>query len=247
MTSSTRNDDIERLNALADDELDLASAAALKRRLEFEPELRSRYEAVLSLRQAIRTIPNDDIPSDRLLAKAISTIDKSQAGRRVSWRSLAAAALLGAALSSTATFIGFQYNARREVAAFAVSNHIRGLLAEKPFDVASSDRHTIKPWFTTRLPESPAVVDLRASGFALVGGRIDVIAGDPVPTIVYHRGPHTISLTMLRGVRAIPERSISGYNIKTWGGDGFTYVAVSDLPLETLENFRQAFIAGMKN
>ena len=247
MTSSIHNDDIERLSALADGELDAASAAALQRRLEAEPELRSRYEAILSLRQAIRAIPDDGVPLERLQTKAAFAARQPKAEGKSSWRALAAAALMGAALSATVTFTSFQYNARQEVAAFAVSNHIRGLLAEKPFDVASSDRHTIKPWFTTKLPESPAVVDLGASGFTLAGGRIDVIAGDPVPTVVYRRGPHAISLTTLRGVRAIPQRSISGYNIKTWENDGLSYIAVSDLPPETLENFRQAFIAGTRN
>jgi anti-sigma factor RsiW len=247
MTSSIHSDDLERLNALADGELDAASMAALQRRLETEPELRSRYEAILSLRQAIRAIPDDGVPLERLQTKAALAAHQPKAETRSSWRSLAAAALIGAALSATVTFASFQYNARQEVAAFAVSNHIRGLLAEKPFDVASSDRHTIKPWFTTKLPESPAVVDLGASGFTLAGGRVDVIAGDPVPTVVYRRGPHAISLTTLRGVRAIPQRSISGYNIKTWENDGLSYIAVSDLPPETLENFRQAFIAGTRN
>lgn len=246
MTSSIHSADLERLNALADGELDAASVAALQRRLEAEPELRSRYEAILSLQQAIRAIPDDSVPLERLRTKA-AFAHQPKTEARSSWRSLAAAALIGAALSATATFISFQYNARQEVAAFAVSNHIRGLLAEKPFDVASSDRHTIKPWFTSKLPESPAVVDLSASGFTLVGGRVDVIAGDPVPTIVYRRGPHAISLTTLHSVRAIPGASISGYNIRAWEIGGFTYVAVSDLPAQTLEEFRQAFTAGMKN
>lgn len=244
----TQNNDIECLQALVDGELDPASAAALERKLASDPGLRSQYEAILSLRRAIRTIPDGNDPSiEQLQKKIAAAVDRPETKSATSWRSLAAAALLGAALSATATFIGFQYNARQEVAAFAVSNHIRGLLAEKPFDVASSDRHTVKPWFTTKLPESPPVVDLSADGFTLAGGRIDVISGEAVPTVVYRRGPHAISLTTLRSVHAIPSASVSGYNIKAWEAGGLTYVAVSDLPAQTLEDFRQAFIAGMKN
>lgn len=242
------NGDIERLQALIDGELDPASATALERKLASDPALRSRYEAILSLRQAIRTIPDDNDPSiERLQTKIVAAIGQPKTKSSTPWRSLAAAALLGAALSAAATFTISQYNARQETAAFAVSNHIRGLLAEKPFDIASSDRHSVKPWFTTKLPESPPVVDLSADGFTLAGGRIDVISGEAVPTVVYRRGPHAISLTTLRGTRAIPDGSISGYNIKAWESGGFTYIAVSDLPGQTLEDFRQAFIASMKN
>jgi anti-sigma factor RsiW len=252
MMSSLRDEDRLLLQAHADGELDLASAAALERRLASEPELRAQYEAILSLRRLIRSIPDEDVPLERLRAKVTSAIDRpiperSSPARKNSWRALAAAALVGAVLSGTGTFIGLQQQAnRQEIETFVVSNHIRSLLAEKPFDVASSDRHTIKPWFTTKLPESPPVVDLGASGFSLVGGRVDVVAGEPVASIVYRRGPHAISLTALRGVRDIPRNDISGYNVESWRDNNFTYVAVSDLPRETLNNFKRAFIAGAK-
>lgn len=245
----TGEHDIDFLQAYADGELDPAAAAAVEKNLAADPKLRAKYESILSLRQLIRTVPDDDVPLERLRAKAVSAISPQRpAEPRQSWRALAAAALVGAVLSGGGTLIGLQqFTARQDITRFAVSNHIRSLLADKPFDMASSDRHTVKPWFTTKLPESPPVVDLAASGFTLVGGRVDVVAGEPVASMVYRRGPHAISVTALRGARNIKDGEIAGYHVDTWHDDHFTYVAVSDISPETLDAFKQAFIAGAKN
>lgn len=250
MSSPLRDEDIRLIEAYADGELDAAAMLALERRFGSEPELRARYESVLALRRLVKSVSDDDVPIERLRAKATSAIDQS-AARRLSWRALAAAALIGAVLSGAGVGGGVLFalreNQATEVARFAVANHARSLLAAQPFDVASSDRHTIKPWFTTKLPESPPVIDLSASGFTLAGGRVDVIGENPVATTVYRHGPHAISLMTLRGAQNVSAGNISGYNVKTWRDGEFTYVAVSDLPEDVLENFRQAFIAGTKN
>lgn len=135
-------------------------------------------------------------------------------------------------------------NARQDIARQVVASHIRGLLAPQPYDVASSDRHTVKPWFTTRIPESPQVVDLASQGFALAGGRVDVIGRDPVATIVYRHAAHTVSLTTLRPGQTLPAETIAGYNVRSWSDGDFTYVAISDLPNDDLEAFERAFSAG---
>ena len=52
----------------------------------------------------------------------------------------------------------------------------------------------MKPWFNGRIPQSPRVVDLATEDFPLVGGRLDVLGGVPVPTLVYGHRKHLISL-----------------------------------------------------
>ena len=113
--------------------------------------------------------------------------------------------------------------------------------------IASADRHTIKPWFTSRLPESPPIVDLGAAGFTLLGGRLDVLNQMPAATVVYRHGGHTVSLTALRGGPPLSSTEIAGYNVVSWHEGEFTYVAVADLPESDLEAFKRAFLAGLSS
>jgi anti-sigma factor RsiW len=118
-------------------------------------------------------------------------------------------------------------------------------MAPQPIDVASSDRHTVKPWFNGRIPESPRVVDLAKQDFPLVGGRLDVVGRDPCPTLVYRHQKHLISLTeMPAGSRldlARTPRTINGYNVVHWTDNGVSYWAISDLAASKLEDFARLF------
>jgi len=171
-----------------------------------------------------------------------------QAGRprQRSWsfQALAAAAVFGAVISSSVMLTMERYDRQEDVARAVVAGHIRGLLAPQPFDVASSDRHTVKPWFTSHLPLSPQVPDLAAQGFVLEGGRVDVVGHDPVATIVYKHAKHTVSLTTLPRGQSVSDQAIAGYNVRSWSDAEFTYIAVSDIPSEDLASFERAFSEG---
>src|SRR5262249_11366063 len=115
----------------------------------------------------------------------------------------------------------------------------------QPPDVPSSDRHTVKPWFNGRIPQSPRVVDLAANDFPLIGGRIDVVERKPVPTLVYHHRKHLTSLTATPAPakpNAVPAtRVIEGYSVIEWTEDGVTYWAVSDVAAHELAQFTELF------
>jgi len=262
MIASMRDNDELQMNAYCDGELDPASAIEFERRLAGDETLNARYNRLLSLRRTVRSLAQYEVPAG-LQARIQSALDADrpgqvdrpgQAGRPVqtgrprqrswSFQALAAAAVFGAVISSSVMVTMERYDRHEDVARAVVAGHIRSLLAPQPFDVASSDRHTVKPWFTSRLPESPQVPDLAAHGFVLVGVRVDVVGHDPVATIVYKHAKHTVSLTTLPRGQSVSDQAIAGYNVRSWSDAEFAYIAVSDIPPEDLASFARAFSEG---
>lgn len=241
MTASVQDDEL-MLQAYCDGELDAAAMAAFDRRLAADADLRRRYDRLMMVRRHLRTLPQPDMPPT-LESKIRAEVAPPRVNRRWAWQALAASVAIGMVAGSGATLLYLRGRSDQEIAGQVVSNHIRSVLAQQPFDMASSDRHTVKPWFTTRLPESPVVPDLSAAGFTLAGGRVDVVGQIPVATIVYRRAAHVISLTVLMDGKAVPDIAVAGYRTLGWRNGNSAYVAVSDLPEADLAGFRRAFIA----
>jgi anti-sigma factor RsiW len=225
------------VDAYADGELDPMRAIEIEKLMDEKPELRQRYDSVLNLRAALRAAAAQDRASDRLQPQIERTVGKQSAPSRGAWPALAASfafGLLAAAAITWMLFVprgpGFEE--------MIVSAHMRSLLAAQPYDVPSSDRHTVKPWLSRKVPQSPDVVDLTQSGFPLIGGRVDVIAGDPVATIVYGHAQHLISLMAFAKPVKLPAAStVAGFHVRSWAEGGLTYVAVSDIPESELATF----------
>ncbi|MBN4094907.1 anti-sigma factor [Methylobacterium sp. OT2] len=167
-----------------------------------------------------------------------------------SWRrsrqALAATLLVGlvggAALGGGIVYLD-RPDSAPDTGAAVLAGHLRGLAAPQPFDVASSDRHVVKPWFNGRTTLAPEAPDLSDQGFPLVGGRVDIVGGTPVPTLVYHRDRHVISVTVVPaadGPGAGEERR-DGSTIERWRLGDLTYWAVSDLNRRDLRAFADLF------
>lgn len=119
-----------------------------------------------------------------------------------------------------------------------VTAHLRSLLHDSPVQIASSDRHAVKPWFSGRLDFAPAVQDLSANGFPLIGARLDLVDDRRIAAIVYKRRQHVINVFMwpAPGSEAVGPRlvALKGYSAISWTVAGMSYWAVSDLNAKEL-------------
>jgi anti-sigma factor RsiW len=167
-----------------------------------------------------------------------------------SWMQLAAVAagvVLLTGISGTVVMLLSRTGPAAEdrLAEWVVASHIRSLQAGHLADVASTDQHTVKPWFRGKLDFSPTVPDLAEQGYTLSGGRLDYLVDQPVAALVYQRRSHAINLFTWRGSsteeKAVQVLARQGFHIRHWQRDGMIYWAISDLNDQDLDEFVRLF------
>lgn len=147
----------------------------------------------------------------------------------------------GVLLSTGLTFFYTAPGQQDRWAEQVIDGHVRSLLAAHLTDVASSDQHTVKPWFSGKLDYSPPVLDLTAQGYPLVGGRLDYIDEHPVAALVYQHRLHIVNVfvwPVSGGAPTLPDATTKrGINVVAWRASGMQFSAVSDMNSKDLQEF----------
>jgi len=255
------SDDLLMLQALLDGELDASGVIDMERRIAADPRLTAEYALLRALRGAIQGGAMREVAPDSLRARIAAATGVPAASTNVvkfpdptarpattsvrRWRAAAGAmAAAVVALVGVNVYLVSDWGPN-DIERAAVAAHSRGLLSGQPVDVVSTDRHTVKPWLAGKVPLATTVVDLATDGYALSGGRVDVIDEVPVPTLVYRHREHLISVTELARGSARPSspsrETVSGHSVMTWSDNVRRYVAVSDMPPPELDDFVATF------
>jgi anti-sigma factor (TIGR02949 family) len=240
-----------RLDAYIDGELAEDECAPLLAHLADCPECGPEAAALTRLRDGIRhAAPIYRAPEalrSHIRAALRAEAAASAGASRVapSWLAYAASILVAVAVGSGGTLLVTGERQGDAIASELIDSHLRSLLGSHLTDVASSDQHTVKPWFAGRSELSPPAVDLAGEGFPLVGGRLDVIAGKPVPALVYRRREHVINLFVLPASRGDLGATLSrhGYSLRHWNEGDLGFWAASDAAPSELAEFERVFRA----
>jgi anti-sigma factor RsiW len=158
------------------------------------------------------------------------------------WVTAAAALLfLGVVLWKVSTGLrSDDYQA--ELAGEIVEAHLRSLQLGHANEIASNDESIIKGWFDDNLNFPLPVRDFSKVGFALTGGRLDVIEGRSVAVLAYehNRRPINVFIWPARERDTPPrEGSRQGFQWVDWRKDRLEFCAVSDAAPADLEQLNR--------
>jgi anti-sigma factor RsiW len=246
-------DKVLLVQAEFDGELDAAQAAALAAHRTGCAICRAAAAELAQTRRLLADGLYQPLPGDarlRLLARLRAAAPAppqaaaptaTLAARLRDWWRLAAGFGAGAACAAAVSLL-LLAPAAPSLTGEVVAAHIRALQPGHLDDVASSNQHTVKPWFDGRIDFAPPVKDLAASDYPLIGGRLDYLAGHPVAALVYRHAKHIIDLFIwpAAGTPSAPETAErQGYNIIHWSHQGMSFWAVSDLEPSLLRRFAE--------
>jgi len=238
------------IHGYLDGELDLIRNLEIERHLQACPSCARAYQYQQGLRSALTAGSLYYRAPARLhkqVQSALGQTAKAETRPRLrTWRWLS----VGASIAAVVTLVWMLAPrlTRPSTDEFLVqevlSAHVRSMMARHLTDVASSDQHTVKPWFNGQSDFSPPVTDLTERGFPLVGGRLDYLTERPVAALIYRRQQHVINLFVWPSAQEAghPEmRTVTrqGYHLVGWTMSGMTYWAVSDLNERELQEFVQ--------
>jgi len=236
------------VDAYLDGELSASDSAEFERALENCPECRKRLEAGRAMSGLLRELPLEPAPD--LLHARIERELRAISGRASRpaavignrrWMAMAASLIVAVSIGWVGgTLSGRNGQADDEL----LSTYLRVASSDHAVDVASTDRHTVKPWFAGRIDYSPPVHDLTSVGFPLEGGRVDVVGGRKISVLVYRHNQHRIALSLWpateSGDTPAKVKEHNGFTLAEWRHGGFEMRAVSDVEPSEMTAFAAA-------
>ncbi len=238
------------LHGYLDGELDAVRAAEFERHLETCPECLAELESQESLRATMQQAQLRERATPALRRKVLQSLPKPASSpfrfaNIFAWQWLPVAAMLLLLLGGSAWWMlgGRAGNGQPDLTAEVIDAHLRSLQPGHLVDVQSTDQHTVKPWFNGKVDFAVPVRDFVDEGFPLQGGRLDVIHGRTVATLIYGRRKHEVNVFVWPETSAPDEAarasSTRGYQTISWRKGGMEFWAVSDLAMPDLENLQK--------
>jgi len=163
----------------------------------------------------------------------------------LAWRGLAAAIgvfLVVLILWRVIPGVRKEEDYQAEFAAEIVDAHLRSLLPGQITNVNSADPETVKAWFNSQVKFVFPVRDFATDGFALQGGRVDIVHGRTVAALVYRNRKQVFNVFIWRTRESDGSAHAGtrqGYQWIDWRKDSLEFCTVSEAAPSDLERLHR--------
>lgn len=225
--------DRDKLAAYLDGEASAAEANSTAQHIRTCSDCAAEVAANVSLGRALKPAASRFIPSPQFREKVQAQVSRETSRRRNWLWPVAAAALAVAAVA----LVWVGQNTQRDNTFQEVADlHISDLASTNPYDVVSSDRHTVKPWFQGKIPFAFNLPEFAGTEFTLLGGRLVYLDQQPAAQVVVGIRQHKVSVLIVQQTpglgSAIPFTSgvvvRNSFNVETWKQQGLRFFVIGD-------------------
>jgi len=241
----------ELLPLSIDRELDARTEGALSTHLESCAACDRRREQLADLVAGIRSVASYHRAPDLLRQGILASLpfsedakgDRKTSAWRIGWWLLNGGSLAAAiCVALVLALVWPRPSGDPLMVDELIASHARSLLTDHVMDIASSDQHTVKPWFSGKLDFSPPVRDFAEQGFPLLGGRLDYLDRHPVAVLVYRHRQHVIEVFVWPvdgNGTAMMTGDSQGFHVLGWSAAGLSFRAVSDVDAAELDHLAE--------
>ncbi len=236
----------EKLSAFLDGELPEDEARAIEAALDSDPSLQARLDALMvadgAAQRAFAAMAEEPVPLD--LAAAIRNAPVAEAANlqepprgMPGWLSAVAAVMLLIIGGAGGYFAGTMQPAQVAAAPGWLQD-----ISEYHAVYAGQQRHLVEvpateadhivAWLSATVGADIRIADLTGNGLEFRGARLLVAAGKPVAQLMYTDAEGAVvALCIIRSDTpsdSVTTRTLNGFDMVSWGGDGANLVIVGD-------------------
>lgn len=229
----------EKIGLYVDGELEPAAEQAFAGHLQSCAECSATVLEQQELKKAVRIAGKKFSAPPELYAN----VRRQMAPKKSTglWLKASAFAASAALLAVVAFALLSRPSSSNATVAQLIDQHVIMLASVNPYDVISSDKHTVKPWFSGKLPFTFNLPELAAdSPFKLLGGKLVYAQHSPGAELVYQVRQHKISafIFQARDVRGEPSAGNQTFVVNGWQQGGLQYYIVTDAAREDADQLR---------
>jgi anti-sigma factor RsiW len=232
-------------SAYVDGELAAVDAAAFERHMAACARCTAEVAGLMRMKRELRAAKGQFVAQADFRSQIRRQIAVPETESRWRWwMPVGAAAVLLLAISFGAMQFWPRSSGWDEVADL----HTTALASANPYDVVSSDRHTVKPWFQGKIPFSFNIPEMAGTGYTLLGGRLVYLHQRPAAQLIVGYGLHRITVLVSRqdaGERAVSDGGLhNSFHTAMWQAGELRFRLIGDADDAVIQRlaglFRQA-------